>query len=54
MTKNTSGLSVIHYIFNKLCVGKHEEVIKDRVQTAVCGLCVTDQTVQLLFNFMCL
>lgn len=54
MSKNTLGFKIIHYIFYELCVGKHEEVIKDRVQTAVCGLRVTDQTVQLLFNFMCL
>lgn len=54
MTENTLGFSVIRYIFYKLCVGKHEEVIKDRVQTAVCGLGVADQTVQLLLNFMCL
>lgn len=42
----------VHYIFYKLCVGKHEEVIKDRVQAAVCGLGVADEAVQLLFNLM--
>lgn len=44
----------MHYIFYKLCVGQHQKVIKDRVQAAVCGLGVTDQTVQLLFNLVCL
>lgn len=40
------------YIFNKLCIWEHKKVIEDGVQAAVCGLGITDQAVQLLFNLM--
>lgn len=41
-TKKALVMEHLHYIFYELRVGKHEKVVEDGVQAAVCGLGVTD------------
>lgn len=49
--KQTSPI-VADYILYELRVGQHEKIVEDGVQAAVCGLGITDETVQLLLNLV--